>query len=87
MHRFPCYHALNPTVVKANSKAKDNLTLHPLSNIDQLYAQLKRAKFLITLNLISGYYHKELGKGSHGKTAFVTPFGKFEFNMVPYGLA
>ena len=26
-------------------------------------------------------------KSSRAKTAFVTPFGKYEFNMVPFGLA
>ena len=40
-----------------------------------------------TLNLRSGYYHIKLGKGSHAKTAFVTPFGKFVLYMVPFGLA
>ena len=28
-----------------------------------------------------------MGKASHAKTAFVTLFGKFEFNMVPFSLA
>ena len=37
-----------------------------------------------TLDLRSGYYHIELGKSSQ---AFVTPFGKYEFNMVPFELA
>ena len=74
-------------MVKADSKAKSNLTLHPLPNIDQLYTKLRGAKVYTTLDLRSGYYHIELGKGSHAKTAFVTPFGKYEFNMVPFGLA
>ena len=39
-----------------------------------------------TLNLRSRYYHIELGKSSQAKTAFVTPFGKYEFNMVLFGL-
>ena len=39
------------------------------------------------LDLTSGYYHIELGSTSQKKTAFVTPFGKWEFNMVPFGLA
>ena len=39
------------------------------------------------MDLTSGYYHIELGKDSHTKTAFVTPFGKWEFNMVPLSLA
>ena len=29
----------------------------------------------------------EIKTTSHAKTAFVTPFGKWEFNMVPFGLA
>ena len=84
------FHAVNapqPKVVKADSKAKGNLTLHPLPNIDQLYAQLRGAKVFTTLNLRSGYYHIELGKDSQAKMAFVIPFGKYEFNMVPFGLA
>ena len=84
---FHAVNALQPKVVKADSKAKGNLTLHPLPNIDQLYAQLRGAKVFTTLDLRSGYYHIELGKGSHAKMAFVTPFGKYEFNMVPFGLA
>ena len=83
---FHAINALQPTVVKADSKAKGNLTLHSLPNIDQLYAQLKGARVFTTLNLKSGYYHIELGKGSNAKMAFVTPFGKFELNMVPFGL-
>ena len=74
-------------MVKADSKAKGNLTLHPLPNIDQLYAQLRGAKVFTTLNLRSGYYYIELGKSSQAKTTFVTPFGKYEFNMVLFGLA
>ena len=35
----------------------------------------------------SGYYHIALGKDSRAKTAFVTPFGKYKFLQVPFGLA
>ena len=37
---FCAINALQPKLVKADSKAKGNFTLHPLPNIDQLYAQL-----------------------------------------------
>ena len=84
---FYAINALQPKVVKADSKAKGNFTLHPLPNIDQPYAQLQGAKVFSTLDLRSGYYHIKLGKGSHAETVFVTPFGKYEFNMVPFGLA
>ena len=35
----------------------------------------------------SGYYHIALGKDLRAKTAFVMPFGKYEFLQVPFGLA
>ena len=66
---------------------KGNLTLHLLLKIDELYTKLGGAKIFSALDLTSGYYHIELGSTSRVKTAFVTPFGKWEFNMVPFGLA
>ena len=35
----------------------------------------------------SGYYHISLSENSKAKTAFVTPFGKYQFEAVPFGLA
>ena len=84
---FCAVNTLQPKVVKVDSKAKGTLTLHPLPNIDQLCAQLRGVRIFTTINLRSGYYHNELGKDSQAKTAFITPFGKYEFNMVPFGLA
>ena len=74
-------------LVKVDSKAKGNLTLHLLPKIDELYVKLNGAKKFSALDLTSGYYHIELGEASRAKTAFVTPFGKWEFNMVPFCLA
>ena len=61
---FCTVNVLQPKVVKADSKAKGTLILHLLSNIDQLYAQLRGVKVFTTLDLRSGYYHIELGKDS-----------------------
>ena len=52
-----------------------------------MYAKLKGAKVFSTIDLRSGYHHITLGKSSRAKTAFVTPFGKYEFLMVLFGLA
>ena len=87
MYYFCGVNTLQPKVVKADSKVRGNLTLHPLPNIDQLYAQLRGARIFTTLDLRRGYYHIELGKDSQAKMAFVTPFGKYEFYMVLFGLA
>ena len=43
-------------------------------------------KVFSTIDLRSGYHHIALGKDSRAKTAFVTPFGKYKFLMVPFGL-
>ena len=45
------------------------------------------ARIFTTLDLRSSYYHINLDEESKAKTAFVTPFGKYEFNSVPFGLA
>ena len=84
---FQRLNVLQPAVVKVDSKVKGNLTLHPLPKIDELYAKLGGAKIFLALDLTSGYYHIQLGSTSRVKTAFVTPFCKWEFNMVPFGLA
>ena len=77
---------LQPTVLIVDSKAKGNLTLHPLPKIDKLYAKLSDTKIFSVLDLTSGYYHIKLGNDSCAKTTFVTPFGNWEFNMVPFSL-
>ena len=68
-------------------KTKGQISIHPLSKIDEMYVKLKDAKVFSTIDLRSGYHHIALGKSSRAKTAFVTPFGKYEFLMVPFGLA
>ena len=73
--------------VITEGKSKGYLSLIPLPKIDEMYAKLKGAKFFSTIDLRSGYYHIALGKDSRAKTAFVTPFGKYEFLQVPFGLA
>ena len=68
-------------------KTKGQISIHPLPKIDKMYAKLKGAKVFLTIDLRSGYHHIALGKSSRAKMAFVTPFGKYEFLMVPFGLA
>ena len=52
-----------------------------------MYAKLKGAKVFSMIDLRSGYHHIALSKSSRAKTAFVMPLGKYEFLMVPFGLA
>ena len=73
--------------VDKQTDTQGNLSLIPLPKIDEMYANLCGAKVFTTLDLRSGYYHIALDQESKAKTAFVTPFGKYEFNTVPFGLA
>ena len=68
-------------------KTKGQISIQPLPKIDEMYVKLKGAKVFSTINLRSGYHHIALGKSSRVKTAFVMSFGKYEFLMVPFGLA
>ena len=68
-------------------KTKGQISIHLLPKIDEMYAKLKGAKVFSTTDLRSGYHHITLGKSSRAKTAFITPFGKYKFLMVPFGLA
>ena len=52
-----------------------------------MYAKPKGAKVFSTIDLRSGYHHIALGKDPRAKTAFVTPFSKYEFLMVLFSLA
>ena len=78
---------LQPQVRRVDSTTSGNISLVPLPKIDEMYAALHGAKIFTTLDLRSGYYHINLDEESKAKTDFVTPFGKYEFNSVPFGLA
>ena len=77
---------LQQEVVTAG-KTKGQISIHPLPKIDEMYVKLKGTKVFSTIDLRIGYHHIALGKSSRAKTAFVTPFVKYEFLMVPFGLA
>ena len=71
--------------VNTAGKTKGQISIHPPPKIDEMYAKLKGTKVFSTVDLRSSYHHIALGKSSRAKTAFVTPFGKYEFLMVPFG--
>ena len=89
VHGFPKIYELQPKTQRVDKQTdtQGNLSLIPLPKIDEMYANLHGAKIFTTLDLRSGYYHIALDQESKAKTAFVTPFGKYEFNAVPFGLA
>ena len=52
---------------------------------DDSFHMLSQAKFTI-VDVSSGYYYFEHGETSSFLTAFNTPFGRFRFTRMPFGL-
>ena len=50
------------------------------------FSKLNGTKYFSTLDLRAGYHHIPLDKSSIPKTAFNSPFGKYEYVKVPFGL-
>ena len=58
----------------------------PLPRIERLLARIGNAKIFTTLDLHSGYHQIPMKKDDMFKTAFVTPNGKYEYTVMPFGL-
>ena len=59
---------------------------YPLPRIDDTLDTLAGSKWFSTLDLLSGYWQVEVRPEDREKTAFCTPDGLFEFNVMPFGL-
>ena len=58
----------------------------PMPKVEDIFSKLNGAKYFTTLDLQAGYYHIPLDKSLIPKTAFNSPFGKYEYVKVPFGL-
>ena len=59
----------------------------PMPKVEDIFSQLNGAKYFSTLDLRAGYHHIGLTTDSIPKTAFTSPFGKYEYVKVPFRLA
>ena len=59
----------------------------PMPRVEDIFSKLKDAKYFSTLNACTGYHQKPLDEDSVPKTAFTSPFGKYMYLKVPFGLA
>ena len=59
----------------------------PLPKVEGIFSKLNGGTYFTTLDLREGNHHLPLDKPSIPKTAFNSPFGKFKYVKVPFGLA
>ena len=61
--------------------------VHPLPKVDDTLAQLAGATVFSKLDANSGFWQVKLDESSKDLTTFITPFGRFRFNKMPFGIA
>jgi hypothetical protein len=71
------YRALNEVTVKNK---------YPLPRINDLFDQLKGAKYFSKIDLRTVYYQLRIRLEDMPKTASVTRYGQYEFMVMPFGL-
>ena len=71
--------------VKLNSKTL-NRYAYRLPRIADLLARVSSASVFSKLDLLSGFYQVRMRADDVAKTGFVTPYGNFEFKVMPMGL-
>ena len=58
----------------------------PMPKVEDIFSKLNRATYFTTLDLQACHHHIPLDKPSILKTAFNSPFRKYEYVKVPFGL-
>ena len=59
---------------------------HPIPRIQEALDTLINSKFFTVMDLTRAYYQGFLTESSRCKTAFVTPWGFYQFTRIPFGL-
>ncbi len=60
---------------------------YPMPRIDEIIDKLGQAKYITTIDLARGYWQVPVAEEDTAKTAFSTPWGLYQFRMMPFGLS
>ena len=57
-----------------------------MPKIDDILNKLSKAKYLTKIDLTKGYWQIPLAEQAKPLSAFVTPFGQYQFQVMPFGM-
>ena len=85
------YRQLNKRIITSrapdrNGKIGKVILNYPIPTIESLLARLEGCKYFSILDLRSGYHHIGLSEQSKPLTAFTMHSGKFQWNVLPFGI-
>ena len=60
---------------------------HPLPTTDTTFANLAGARYFSRLDANSGFWQIKLSERSKPLTTFITPWGRYCFNVLPFGIS
>ena len=69
-----------------NGKIGKVISNYPIPTTESLLARLEGCKYFSILDLRSGYHHTGLSEKSKPLTAFTMHSGKFQWNILPFGI-
>ena len=69
---------------KVNAVTKTDA--YPIPRVDDCIDRVGKAKFLTKLDLLKGYWCVPLSDRGREISAFVTPSGLYEYNVMPFGM-
>lgn len=78
--------AVDYRVLNTQIAASGHYDPFPLPRIDDTLDALGGAKYFSTFDLQSGYWNVPMEEESKHYTAFLTPWGLYEWNVMPFGL-
>ena len=58
----------------------------PMPDVEYMFAKLAHAKYFSKIDLCKGYWQIPMDEKDKDKTAFQTPQGAFQWNVMPFGL-
>ena len=88
LHMCIHYRKVNQSLITAHNNSNGQVvSTFPLPKIQELLSHLNKCRYFSSLDLCSGYYHISLTEEAKKETAFVTVDGKYQWNVVSFGLA